>query len=154
MATTSTVTGSTATSHAKPLPTFILKLKKSDIVFDGTALNGTYGQLDNGDGPLVGFNGAPKSDAVVLSLNSAGNLVIDQLGIIGYQELLHFESAANAYATGVPAICSVAGDTLTCKAGSNTFLVLCPGEAVTDDLFLVNVVKPGLVAPRLKVIHV
>ena len=98
----------------------------------------------------------------MLSLNPVGNLVIDQLDIIGYQdpgqteELLHFESAEEVQANGgIPAVCDVGSGVLKCKAAKgNKHLVLCPGEAVTDDLFLVDVVEKGCFEVKLKVVLV
>lgn len=62
---------------------FILKLNNS-VVLDGVQLKGTYDQIDDGDGELVGFNGLTgPSAAGVLSLTSAGFLMIDSVGQIG-----------------------------------------------------------------------
>ena len=60
------------------------------------------------------------------------------------------------YTRGVPTICTIAGGVLKCTnsgEGSN-ILQLCPGVAVTDDLFLGNVVESGCVVPTLEVVPV
>ena len=162
--TTTTLTFSattTLTECANPFPTFILQLENSGIVVDGKALDGTYAQFDDGDGPLIGFNGSPRSEAIVLSLNAPGNLVMAQNGLIAVSdygqsmELLHFNDVADAYATEDPATCSVAGARLTCSTGAPKILMLCPGEAVTNDLFIgMSFQAPPCVAPTLKVVSV
>lgn len=128
---------------------------------NGIALDGTYANFDDGDGPLIGFNGDPSSEAIILSLNAAGNLVMDQNGLIAYSdegqsmELLHFEDVADAYATADPAVCSVAGGDLTCSTGAPKILMLCPGEAVTNDLFIGVSLEPApCVSPTFKVVPV
>ena len=162
--TTTTTTFSettTVTECANPFPTFVLQLENSGIVLNGKALDGTYAQFDNGDGPLIGFNGSPRSQAIVLSLNAQGNLVMDQNGLIAVSdygqsmELLHFNDVADAYATEDPAVCSVSGGQLTCSTGAPKILMLCPGEAVTNDLFIgVSFQAPPCVSPTLKVVPV
>lgn len=152
---------STITECASPFPTFVLQLENSGIVLNGIALDGTYAEYDDGDGPLIGFNGSPRSEAIILSLNAAGNLVMDQNGLIAYtdygqsMELLHFEDVADAYATANPADCSVSGGQLTCSTGAPKILMLCPGFAVTNDVFIGVSLEPApCVSPTFKVVPV
>ena len=64
---------------------FILKLESS-VVLNGAQLKGTYDQIDNGDGELVGFNGLTNPSAAgVLSLTSTGYLMIDSVGQIAFR---------------------------------------------------------------------
>ena len=86
---------------------------------------------------------------------------MDQNGLIAYtdygqsMELLHFEDAADADATADPADCSVAGGDLTCSTGAPKILMLCPGEAVTNDLFIGVSLEPApCVSPTFKVVPV
>ena len=159
--TTTVSTTATVTECASPFPTFVLQLENSGIVLNGIHLDGTYGQFDDGDGPILGFNGSPRSQAIVLSLNAAGNLVMDQNGLIAYSdygqsmEILHFTDPADAYATSNPAVCSVAGDQLKCSTGAPKILMLCPGEAVTNDVFIGVSLEPApCVSPTFKVVPV
>lgn len=152
---------STITECASPFPTFVLQLENSGIVLNGVAIDGTYAQLDNGDGPIIGFNGSPRSQAVILSLNAAGNLVLDQNGLIAASdygqsmELLRFNDIADVYATEDPAVCSVSGGQLTCSTGAPKIFLLCPGFAVTNDLFIAVSLEPApCVLPTLKVVPV
>ena len=147
------------TDCANALPTFILKLANSNIVLNGVALDGTYGQLDTGDGDIIGFNGSPRSEAIVLSLNAAGNLVMDQNGYIGYtdagqqMELLHFDTLAVLTSNGgIPPVCSVSSGQLKCADGAINILQLCPGFAVTDDIFIGTSIKSGCVSPTFDVV--
>ncbi|MCJ1308022.1 hypothetical protein MMC25_001672 [Agyrium rufum] len=144
-----------------PTPTFVLLLENSGIVLNGVPLDGTYANFDDGDGPIIGFNGEPKSSAVPLSITPEGYLKINALNIIGVYytgevpfELLHFESSSTAaYEGDTPLICSVLTGALTCTIlGAPTILQLCPGAAVTDDLFFGPAVKSGCVAPTLVVV--
>ena len=83
--TTITVTASTVTQYADPQPTFVLQLSGSNTVYNGVPLDGTYDNLDTGDGPLVGFNGDTSiSNTLMLTFNVAGNLVILQDPNSGY----------------------------------------------------------------------
>jgi hypothetical protein len=173
---TTTVT-STVTQCANPLPTFILQITDSGVVYNGVALDSTYGNYDNGDGPLVGFNGDPESDAVVLSLTaesdvtSAGNLEIDFLGVVGNTNgpagrpnLISFESPPIENA--VPVICSVVNGTLSCTNdgcnpnGSNgcqygvNILQICPHYAVTNDLWIGAEIGDGCASATFNVIPV
>ena len=155
---TSTV-ATTVTQCASSLPTFILQLENSGIVLKGKALDGTYDNLDTGDGELIGFNGASEANALVLSLNAAGNLIIDSTGEIGYMNeapeddppLLMFEAPNNIIST--PATFYIAGGVLM-PYGLGKTLQLCPGRAVTNDLFLGSGVATGCVNPTLRVINV
>ena len=122
----------------------------SGLVYHGGPLDGTFGTLDNGDGALVGFNGDAGADAAYFTLTAAGNLVMLTNGFVAYQdagqvaELLHFNPLGTVLAEGgVLAVCAIVGGRLGCVAGGNAEFVLCPGEAVTDDLFLVGVVEGG-----------
>ena len=159
--TTTVSTTTTVTECASPFPTFVLQLEDSGIVLHGVPLDGTYAQFDDGDGPLIGFNGSPRSQAIILSLNAAGNLVMDQNALIGAtdygqsMELLHFNDVADAYATENPAVCSVSGGKLTCSTGAPKILMLCPGFAVTNDLFIGVSLEPApCVSPTFKVVPV
>ena len=59
---------------------------ESPVLLDGVQLQGTYDQIDNGDGELVGFNGLTNpSVAGVLSLTSTGFLMIDSVGEIAFR---------------------------------------------------------------------
>lgn len=129
-----------------------------------------YANIDTGDGDLIGFNGGPESEAAYFSLNAMNNLVMDQEEfnndpnekLIAYTasgqsfELLHLDTPYAVYTTDVPTICSIAGAVLKCSnsGGSSKLLQLCPGRAVTDDLFIGNVVESGCVAPTLEVVPV
>ena len=122
----------------------------SGLVLNGVPLDGTFATIDNGDGELVGFNGDAGADAAYFTLNAAGNLVMLANGYLGYQdlgqtaELLHFVSpAAVVEPTEVLAVCAIVGGALKCVTDGNSVFVLCPGFAVTDDLFLVSVVRSG-----------
>jgi len=147
---TTTVT-STVTICANPLPTFILQITDSGVVYKGIPLDGTYGNYDDDDGPLVGFNGDPESDAVVLSLTSAGNLEIAYFGVLGNTNgpagkanLISFGNPPD----GLPVICSVVHGTLSCTNNGcfpNTvdgcqenanILQICPSAAITNDLWI------------------
>ena len=169
--TTTTVSSTTTiTECADPEPTFFLKLARSGLVLNGVKLDGTYANIDNGDGYLIGFNGDSKSKAAYFSLNAQNNLVMDQEEfnndpnekLIAYTdagqsfELLHFDTPYAVYTTDVPATCSIAGGGLKCSnsGGSSNLMQLCPGAAVTDDLFLGNVVENGCVVPTLEVVPV
>lgn len=56
------------------------------MILNGAQLKGTYDQIDNGDGELVGFNGlTDPSAAGVLSLTPAGFLMIDSVGQIAFR---------------------------------------------------------------------
>ena len=56
------------------------------MVLNGIQLKGTYDQIDNGDGELVGFNGlTDPSAAGILSLTSTGFLMIDSVGQIAFR---------------------------------------------------------------------
>lgn len=56
------------------------------MVLNGAQLEGTYDQIDDGDGELVGFNGlTDPSAAGVLSLTSTGFLMIDSVGQIAFR---------------------------------------------------------------------
>ncbi|KAF6236361.1 hypothetical protein HO173_005452 [Letharia columbiana] len=162
--TISTVTvtaSSTVTECANALPTFILKLA-SPVVLNGAQLEGTYDQIDDGDGELVGFNGlTDPSAAGVLSLTSTGFLMIDSVGQIAFRipgqtglQLLLFDPPAEVEASDTPVVCSVATGALTCSDGVNSVLQLCPGFAVTDDLFIGPVVASGCVGVVLDVLPV
>lgn len=64
---------------------FILKLESS-VILNGAQLKGTYDQIDDGDGELVGFNGLTSPSAAgVLSLTSTGYLMIDSVGQIAFR---------------------------------------------------------------------
>lgn len=159
--TTTVSSTTTVTECAKPLPTFVLQLENSGIVLNGVPLDGTYAQFDDGDGPIIGFNGSPRSQAIILSLNAAGNLVMDQNGLIAAtdygqsMELLHFNDVADATATENPAVCSVAGGQLKCSTGAPKILMLCPGFAVTNDVFIGVSLEPApCVSPTFKVVPV
>ena len=169
--TTTTISSTTTvTECGSPQPTFYLKLANSNITLHGTKLDGTYANIDTGDGALIGFNGDPESEAAYFSLNAQNNLVMDQEEFnhdpnekyIAYTdagqsfELLHFDTPYAVYTRGVPTICSIAGGVLKCSnsGGSSNILQLCPGAAVTDDLFLGNVVENGCVVPTLEVVPV
>ena len=68
-------------------------------------------------------------------------------------ELLHFNDVADAYATENPATCSITGGELKCSTGAPKILMLCPGEAVTNDLFIgVSFQPKPCVEPTLKVV--
>ena len=159
--TTTVLKASTVTACASPFPTFVLQLENSGIVLNGIHLDGTYGQFDDGDGPILGFNGASRSQAIILSLNAAGNLVMDQNGLIAYSdygqsmELLHFATVAEAYQSANPAVCSVSGGQLKCSTGAPKILMLCPGEAVTNDVFIgVSFQAAPCTSPTFKVVPV
>lgn len=160
--TTTTVSKTTTiTECASPFPTFVLQLENSGIVLNGIALDGNYAQFDDGDGPVIGFNGSPRSQAIILSLNAAGNLVMDQNGLIAAMdygqsmELLHFTDVADAHATEDPAVCSVSGGQLTCSTGAPKILLLCPGFGATNDLFIAVSFEPApCVLPTIKVVPV
>jgi len=153
------------------LPTFILQITGSGVVYNGKALDGTYGNYDDGDGPLVGFNGDPESDAVVLSLTAAGNLEIDFLGVVGdtngpagRPKHITFESPPIKYA--VPVICSVVNRKLSCTNdgcdpnGNNgcqygvKILQICPPYAVTNDLWIGAEIGVGCASATFNVIPV
>jgi hypothetical protein len=117
--------------------------------------------LDTGDGNIIGFNGDGIAQAVLLSLNSGGNLVIDEVNEIGYRdegqyfELVHFDTPANiAGDSGVPLVCCIGDGTLECAAGVSNILQICPGFAVTNDVWIGNVTREGCVSPTFKVIPV
>ena len=86
---------------------------------------------------------------------------MDQNGLIGAtdygqsMELLHFNDVADAYATENPAVCSVSGGQLTCSTGAPKILMLCPGFAVTNDIFIGVSLEPApCVSPTFKVVPV
>ena len=154
---TVTVTG----GSPSPAPTFLLRLVDSGIILNGVPLDGTFGTIDDGDGELIGFNGDAGADAAYFTLNAAGNLVMLVNGYIGYQdlgqteELLHFNLPATVVeSAGVPAVCAIVGGALKCATDGNTVFVLCPGFAVTDDLFLVSVVQAGCTVVTIDAIMV
>jgi len=152
----------TQTECANAFPTFALQVENSNITqTNGEKLDGSYANIDNGDGDLIGFNGYPPYGAALFSLNAAGNIVMDANGLIGYtdpgqnKELLHFTDVADAYASENPAVCNVANDVLSCTTGAGQdILQLCPGEAVTDDVFIGKSVPSGCVAPRFQPLFV
>ena len=159
--TTPTVGASTTSVCASPLPTFVLQLEKSGIVLNGIKLDGTYANLDNGDGDLIGFNGDNRTEAVVLSLNTQGNLMIDKLKYIGYtdpgqqMELMHFGTVAEVHSSEDPAVCSVATGQLKCQTGYGiNVLQLCPGAGATDDVYVGASLKSGCVSPKFVVVPV
>jgi hypothetical protein len=155
------------------LPTFILQITDSGVVYKGIPLDGTYGNYDDGDGPLVGFNGDPESDAVVLSLTAEtdGYLEIDFLGVVGNTNgpagranLISFESPPIEDA--LPVICSVVQGTLSCTNngcnpnGNNgcqynaNLLQICPSAAVTNDLWIGAEIGEGCDSATFNVIPV
>ncbi|CAD6591483.1 MAG: hypothetical protein ASARMPRED_005409 [Alectoria sarmentosa] len=147
--------------HYKHADNFILKLESS-VILDGAQLEGTYDQIDDGDAELVGFNGlTDPSAAGVLSLTSTGFLMIDSVGQIAFRipgqtglQLLLFDPPAEVEGSDTPVVCSIATGALTCSDGVNSILQLCPGFAVTDDLFIGPVVASGCVGVDLKVLPV
>ena len=169
---TTTISKTTFVTECEyPLPTFILKVTHSRIVINGKSIDGTYGQLDDGDGPLIGFNGSPRSQAVVLSLNAAGNLFIDELmvaagtnGPPGQAKLIHFDTPPVQY--DVLVLCSVGGGVLKCTNdgcdpnGNNgcqygvNILQLCPPLATTNDLWIGAEVNAPCVSATFNVIPV
>ncbi|MCJ1391564.1 hypothetical protein MMC18_004428 [Xylographa bjoerkii] len=158
---TVTATVTVTNSSPNPAPTFLLRLVGSGLVLNGVPLDGTFGTIDDGDGELVGFNGDAGADAAYFTLNAAGNLVMLVNGFIGYQdagqtaELMHFNPRATVVAAGeVPAVCAIVGGALKCATDGNSVFVLCPGFAVTDDLFLVSVVQSGCTAVTIDAIVV
>lgn len=182
--TTTTISRTTTlTQCADPLPTFVLQIEHSGVVINGVPIDGTFGQLDGGDGPIIGFNGAPESQAVILSLNARGNLLMDQIGIIGYTdvgqqlELMHFDTPANLAMSGsdaIASVCSVAGGVLKCAddgcqidyrgeiscQSGDSVLQICPGCGATNDLWIGQRVGGPVctavvcVAPTFKVVPV
>ena len=57
----------------------------------------------------------------------------------------------------MPAICSIAGGVLACNAHGSTILQLCPGNAVTNDVWLGDMVNrppfvTGCVVPTFNVV--
>ncbi|MCJ1421342.1 hypothetical protein MMC32_007705, partial [Xylographa parallela] len=158
---TVTSTATVTSGSPSPAPTFLLRLVGSGLVLNGVPLDGTFATIDNGDGELVGFNGDAGADAAYFTLNAAGNLVMLANGYLGYQdlgqtaELLHFVSpAAVVEPTEVLAVCAIVGGALKCVTDGNSVFVLCPGFAVTDDLFLVSVVRSGCTAVTIDAIVV
>ena len=85
---------------------------------------------------------------------------MDTNGFIGYtdmgqtQELLHFLLPDQVVAQGgTAAVCSVAGGVLKCTSAPGVnVLQLCPGFAVTNDVWLEKGVHEGCVAPTFKVV--
>lgn len=56
------------------------------MVLNGVELKGTYDQIDDVDGELVGFNGLTQAPAAgILSLTSAGYLLINTVGQIAFR---------------------------------------------------------------------
>ncbi|MCJ1336122.1 hypothetical protein MMC09_001398 [Bachmanniomyces sp. S44760] len=167
ISTTTTKTGSsTVTACANPLPTFVLRLGSSVILppGSGTNIKGTYDEIDFGDGPLIGFNGSPKDTTQDLSLDAAGHIVIQSLGLIGATasnqafELLHFDTPANVADPSqgeTPAVCSISGGVLKCHTSpGQNILQLCPGAAVTNDLFIGTTLRSGCDAVILDVVPI
>ena len=159
--TTTTVTSTTTvTVNLSPRPTFVLQLENSGIVVDGVALDGTHGQTDDGDGIILGFNGSPRSDAAVLEINEFGNLLFRDISYVGVQdpgqafELIHFQPASDPIDDVLLVHCSIVGVALKCGTGFNNILQLCPGFAVTDDVFLGSYLHDGCVSPTFKVVPV
>ena len=159
--TTVTSTVTVTSGSPSPTPTFLLRLVNSGLVYNGVPLDGTFGTTDDGDGELVGFNGDAGANAAYFTLNAAGNLVMLVNGYIGYQdlgqtfELLHFNPPATVVASAeVPAVCSIVGGALKCATDGNSIFALCPGFAVTDDLFLVSVLEEGCTAVTIDAIMI
>lgn len=136
----SIVAASTVTVCANPLPTFVLQIQNTKTSFNFKQLSGTYASRDTATSDLIGFYGeASQNNAVVLSLNAAGNVVLVQTGAVAYQEadkadgsptLLRFGSPAPA-----PAACRIQNGVLSCYGrGPNDSLALCPSD--TDPLYL------------------
>ena len=133
----------------------------SGLVYKGIPLDSTFATIDNGDGELVGFNRDAGANAGYFTLNAAGNIVMLMNGYIGYQnpaqtsELLHFSPPVTVVTFGkVLAVCSIVGGALECATDGNTIFVLCPGAAVTDDLYLVSIVQSGCTAVTIDAITV
>ena len=158
---TETVTSTITVTSGGPIATqtFLLRLVNSGLVLNNVPLDGTFATIDNGDGELIGFNGDAGANAAYFTLNPAGNLVMLVNEYIGYQdvgqqyELLHFNPRATVVTSGaVPAVCSIMGGVLKCATDGNTIFELCPGFAVTNDLFLASVVRSGCTAVTIDAI--
>lgn len=169
-ASTSTTTISsttTVTECANAEPKSFLKLVSSPIGLNGVSLDGTYANIDIRNGDLIGFNGDLESEATYFPLNAMNNLVIDleELNNDPYEklnaytgsgqsfELLYSNIQYAVYTADLPTICSIAGGILELSnsEGGSNLLQLYPGKAVTNGLFLGNVVESGSVAPTLEV---
>jgi hypothetical protein len=102
----------------------------------GIFLDGTYDSVGNGDGvathnwPLVTFNFEPFASAAPLSLNAAGNLVMESNSLIAYTDLvrpltvLNFDTIASVDADvkKIAGVCSVAGGQLQCTNAGKSIL--------------------------------
>ncbi|MCJ1248728.1 hypothetical protein MMC30_005947 [Trapelia coarctata] len=153
----------TVTTCEDPLPTFALKLSNSGIVYNDIALDGTYANADNGYGYLLGFNGVDRSrtDFYRLMGRTGGNLAMPSNGFIAYTEtgqgfeMLHFDQQQNVFSSGYfAAYCSINihSGLLTCSTGpSQNVLQLCPGDAITDDIFIGEELRYGCVAVTINV---
>lgn len=160
---TTTITSTVTVTSYVPTATvtFLLRLVNSGLVVNNVPLDGTFGTTDNGDGELVGFNGDAGANATPFVLNAAGNLVMALNGYIGYQdvgqpfELLHFNPPQTVLTSGgVSAVCSIVDNALKCATDGNTIFELCPGFAVTNDLFLANSVHSGCTAVTIDAIFI
>jgi hypothetical protein len=149
---------------ANLLPIFILKLSNPGIVLNGAPLDGTYNNTDNGDGIILGFNGGPSSSATALSLNAAGNLVMESNYLIASTdlgqtfELLHFDTvvavSANKNVAAAECFINPSGNDLVCNSGGKGSMQLCPRFAVTNDLFIGDHSQDGCVEAVLNVVPV
>jgi len=83
---------------------------------------------------------------------------MDETGQVAYLgfgqafELVHFDTFSDVNNQGTLLVCSTAGGMLGCAVGPSDILQLCPGEAITDDVFLGNVVGASCVAPTFNVV--
>jgi hypothetical protein len=173
-----TAIAGTVTECANALPTFILQIENSGVSIHGEPIDGTYGNFDDDDGPIIGFNGEPESDAVVLSLNSLGYLTLSSPGDAGtagyvgyyngepgYPALIHFVPENQVLSNGNPVVCTVTVQgTLSCTANGcytetgcqNNIgtLQICPEAAITNDLWIGAIVGSGCLSPTFNVIDV
>jgi hypothetical protein len=159
------------TECASARPTFILQINDSGVVYKGVPLDGTFGNYDDGDGPMVGFNGDPESDALILSLSETGELEIVFLGAVAFTQsppglAKHILFSPPPLTFGVPVTCSVVGGALSCQndgcdvshidpcdSGVN-ILQICPAAAITNDLWIGAIVGNGCFRATFNVIPV
>lgn len=86
---------------------------------------------------------------------------MNQNGLIAYtdyrqsMELLHFEDITDTKTTADPTVCSVTSKQLTCNIEAPKILMLCPGFAVINDVFIGVSLEPApCVSPTFKVVPV
>jgi hypothetical protein len=125
---TATQPASTVTECANALPNFIIQIKNSNVVINGVDIDGIYGAYDDGDSPLLGFNGDPITDAVVVSLASNGHLTLSSPGDDGgagdiscfrgppnVPALILFAAAGQESIYGNSLVCQISNGILTCN---------------------------------------